>query len=272
MKGCFILSAANGGVSENSTDPLPSSIPDGKLQEIGMIHPPFPPLHQLTYNFLLLPESPDKIRECITLWQANSRQLAAWIAQAKVQSARLPSCTWKWPVCPIISYSTSAPPDPPRDSPCLGTKIKDELSSELDSSLSSDPGALFQESPELPSKFGTLSSTSSFHSTNLTAPGRVAQAFHTQVGRNPLKRVRDASPSDSLLDENGAHKKQLVFWRPTEGRLEEMQTALACGEVASHYVGCNPGPSTRVRDPRCFGTRETIGVRNAHAITKEFLP
>ena len=22
----------------------------------------------------------------------------------------------------------------------------------------------------------------------------------------------------------------------------------------------------------CFGTRETIGVRNAHAITKEFLP
>ena len=25
-------------------------------------------------------------------------------------------------------------------------------------------------------------------------------------------------------------------------------------------------------DGECFGTRETIGVRNAHAITKEFLP
>ena len=36
------------------------------------------------------------------------------------------------------------------------------------------------------------------------------------------------------------------------------------------------GKATRVGGSvdggRCFGTRETIGVQNAHAITKEFLP
>ena len=198
MKGRFILAAANGGVKETSTDPLASSIPDGKLQEIGMIHPPFPPLHQLTYNFLLLPESPEKIREWIALWQANSHQLAAWIAQAKVQSAKIPSCSWIWPTSPTISYPSSVPLDSPRASPSLETKTENEASLEHDSSLSSDSGALFQESLEPPSKLGTLSFTSLTHWNDFYAPGRVAHAFHAQVESNPLKGVPDAFPAGFL--------------------------------------------------------------------------
>ena len=62
MKGRYILFAAHNWNGSSATEPLPISVPDKKLQEISMIPPPFLPLHQLTYNFLLLLESPEVIK------------------------------------------------------------------------------------------------------------------------------------------------------------------------------------------------------------------
>ena len=50
MKGRYILSAVNDWNGESALKPLPVTIPEDKLKEIGMVHPPFPPIHQLTYN------------------------------------------------------------------------------------------------------------------------------------------------------------------------------------------------------------------------------
>ena len=50
-------------------------------------------------------------------------------------------------------------------------------------------------------------------------------------------------------------------------------------ELQTHFGPYDPFSDTEaeleqlvMKDNHCFGTRETIGVRNAHAITKEFLP
>ena len=77
MKGHFILAAMHDWDGSEAIQPLPTVISKEKLAEIHMIPPPFPPLHQLTYNFLLLPELPNVIQRCVQIWQDNSRQLAA---------------------------------------------------------------------------------------------------------------------------------------------------------------------------------------------------
>lgn len=198
MKGRYILAAANGGRSEFATDLLPSSIPEEKLREIDMIHPPFPPLHQLTYNFFLLPASPAKIREWISLWQSNSLQLSAWIAQAKLQSAKLSTCSWSWPPTPpppgSISLSSSLP-----------TRVDvtvdgDDPSSDNDSSPSTDPGDLFSENPEPPRKCSACSSTRNVHSNGRSPLGRVSHAFQARIGKDMLKRAHDSSPLDPQRD------------------------------------------------------------------------
>ena len=94
MKGRFILAAMHDWDGSEAIQPLPTVVSKEKLAEIHMIPPPFPPLHQLTYNFLLLPERPDAIQRRVQIWQDNSRQLTAWICQAQVNSARLPN-SWK---------------------------------------------------------------------------------------------------------------------------------------------------------------------------------
>ena len=198
MKGRFILAAATGWSGDNTDELLPSTIPDGKLEEIGMIPPPFPPLHQLTYNFFLLPESPAKIREWIALWQLNSHQLSAWIAQAKVQSARLPSCSWKWPAPPIITYPITASPHSPCTTRSSLTDLEDGTSIHSDGSQNKDTGTLFGECPEPPSEFGTFSSPLSPFSNGFRSSGRVARAFQTMAEKATLKRTRDSSPMDPL--------------------------------------------------------------------------
>ena len=233
MKCRYILAAATGLNSGAASSPLPATIPEAKLLEIDMIPPPFPPLHQLTYNFLLLPESPEKIREWIKLWQKNSHQLAAWIAQAKVQTAQLPSSTWTWPTAPHLPYPVN--PIPPSDShnaPSNPTAHEDGSSIDNDSSSGAEPGPQFNESPE--------------------PPRRVARAFRAELEKDILKRIRDSSPIDPLRDGGDSNKKQLVLWRPTIAKVLEMHAALRKGEVSSHSASSssNPTRNTRVRDPR----------------------
>jgi len=68
MKGRYILSAANNWNGKTAVEPLPVMILEDNLKEVGMAHPPFPPIHQLTYNFLLL-ERPLTIHRWIKTWQ-----------------------------------------------------------------------------------------------------------------------------------------------------------------------------------------------------------
>ncbi|KAF8506257.1 hypothetical protein JB92DRAFT_2832963 [Gautieria morchelliformis] len=159
MKGRYILAAANDWNGETAENPLPLTIPDEKLAEIGMPHPPFPLIHQLTYNFLLLPESPDVIRGRLATWQDNSRQLAAWIRKAKLKTAVLAKSLWKWPT----------PPTPT----CFNDSDGQSRTDDTWPSNSSEHDTVLGESPE--------------PALNLTSSARVARSFNAEV------QVRDGS-------------------------------------------------------------------------------
>lgn len=262
MKCRYILAAATGWDSE-SNRALPTAVPEAKLLEIGMTAPPFPLIHQLTYNFLLLPERPEKIHEWIRLWQANSLQLAAWIAQAKVQSKKLPSCSWVWPVAPNISYSTSMLSNSPDAIHLATTKPEDEATDCDYSTTACNQELLFSECPEPPSEYGTLKHLSQHYLNHISSSGRVARALHINSKRGTLKRARDSSPVDPLRDGNEDNKKQLVLWRPTIAKVLEMESNLRRGEVSCHFNPTNPISSIRVRDPR-LGTPNTFPTRRVH--------
>ncbi|KAF8460464.1 hypothetical protein JB92DRAFT_2839226 [Gautieria morchelliformis] len=204
MKGRYILAAANDWNGETAEKPLPLTIPDEKLAEIGLPHPPFPPIYQLTYNFLLLPESPDVIRGRLTTWQDNSRQLAAWIRKAKLKTAVLPKTSWKWPT----------PPTPA----CFDDSDGESSTDDLWPSNSSEHNTVLGESPE-------------------PAP-RVARSFNAEVQASSPKRYRDFSPVDEARDGSEPNKKQLVLWQPSIVQLLERQLMLlrgeSCGPSSTH--------------------------------------
>ncbi|KAF8467068.1 hypothetical protein JB92DRAFT_3102809 [Gautieria morchelliformis] len=75
-----------------------------------MIHPPFPRLSELTYNFLLVPGPPSEIHARISKWQASSRQLSAWIEKAKINSAQTTDCSWESPTSPLFPVPDSPEP------------------------------------------------------------------------------------------------------------------------------------------------------------------
>ena len=259
MKCRYILAAATGWDSESNCA-LPTAVPEAKLLEIGMTAPPFPLIHQLTYNFLLLPERPEKIREWICLWQSNSLQLAAWIAQAKVQSKKLPSCSWRWPATPLITYPTSTLPISPLASPVTNTNTEEGDVPVSNSSVITDTEALFGECPEPPSECGTLILSSHQLLKHIPTSGRVAHALHANSEKGTLKRARDSSPVDPLHDGEKDSKRQLVLWRPTIAKVLEMEANLRRGEVSCHSNSSNPISSIRVRDPR-LGTPNTFPSR-----------
>ena len=60
-----ILTATNRWIGDISSPPLPATIPIRKLEEIDMVHPPFPPIPQLTYNFIELPETEEVVMQHI---------------------------------------------------------------------------------------------------------------------------------------------------------------------------------------------------------------
>ena len=267
MKGRYILAAATGW-SSAGTEPLPAEIPAEKLKEISMIHPPFPPLHQLTYNFLTLPETVTTIRERVELWQNNSRQLAAWIAQARVQSAKLPSCSWNWPSTPTISYHLTPPNNLYSVSPSAPLP-KDKTDAEDSSSISTNSGILFKESPKPPSEYPFLGAAMNNRPNSTHPLGRIARAFQAGVKLDSLKRVRDTSPVDTLRDGCDASKKQLVLWKPSLAQLIERQQALTTGEVSSHFTGSRIKPSLHSRDllPRVSDPRLRISLLTADPTT-----
>lgn len=193
MKCRYILAAATGWNSESDCA-LPTTVPEAKLHEIGMTAPPFPLIHQLTYNFLLLPERPEKICEWIRLWQANSLQLAAWIAQAKVQSKRLPSCSWVWPVTPNLSYSTSTSPDSPDAIHLKTTKSEEGATDHDDSTIAGNQELLFGECPEPPSKCGTLNSRPTVISTTSLLQDELLVPSTLTLKRIPSNELGTAPP------------------------------------------------------------------------------
>jgi hypothetical protein len=218
MKCRYILAAAHGWKGDFDKDPLPQVIPSTLLSEIGMIHPPFPPLDQLTYNFFLLPEDPAEICRHVKIWQENSRQLSAWIEKAKGKCAKVQNCSWSWPTTPFAPYP-----------------VGDDSSS-----VSEDDGWMpnhresdktFVESPSPSSE--SLTPHTCF-SSDLSAPDCAAHAFNVEAQSDSSKRVRNPSPADSHRDGNESNKKQLVLWQPSVAQLLERYEALMRGEVSSH--------------------------------------
>ena len=211
MKGRYILAAAYDWNPDKATDPLPITLAPEKLEELDMIPPPFPTIYQLSYNFFEFPAPMKTILEWVEAWQERSRRLSAWICKAKIKTAQLPDCSWKWPVSPLSSYS-----------------FPDNLDYEDDSegsvgSHASDSAGPFTESPSF-------------------SP-RVASSF--KIKTESLKRFRSPSPFDATRDGNSSNKKQLVFYKPTLEQLLERDKSLITGEVESYdHTTCHRSLST----------------------------
>ena len=202
MKVRYILAAARYGNCDSASDLLTSFISNAKLQEIEMLHPPFPPAHQLISNPFLRPGHPTAIDSRVLSWQNTSRMLAAWIAKAQENSARVSNHSWCWPTSP---HSLTATVD----------------------SLS-DAG--FTDIASTDTELNSISETGSAP----LAPAVLAS--HARATLVPLKRTRDSPPDDSTRDGDDPNKKQLVLWRPSVSKLLEVQHVLSTGEVPS---GCS---------------------------------
>ncbi|KAF8527113.1 hypothetical protein JB92DRAFT_3107932 [Gautieria morchelliformis] len=200
IKCRYILAAAHEWKGDFDKTPLPQYIPNSLLSEISMIHPPFPPLDQLTYNFFLQPKDPAKIHRHVKIWQENTCQLSAWIEKAKERSAKIPECSWSWPASPFTPF-------PIKDS-SSSTSINDKWRSnhcELDT--------IFMESPSMST--------------------RAAHAFSVNSQPNSPKRTRAPSLAHSQCDGDDSNKRQLVLWQLSAAQLLKRYEALSHGEVAS---------------------------------------
>ncbi|KAF8532146.1 hypothetical protein JB92DRAFT_1589064 [Gautieria morchelliformis] len=183
MKSWYILAATHNWKGDESQEPLPITVPEEKLKEIDTIHPPFPRLSELTYNFLLFPGPPSKIHARISKWQALSRQLSAWIKKAKINSAQTTDCSWEWPTSPLFpgslteNYVVHSTLTPVPDSPELSKVFVEsaEPSCESDSAYSLSNGFI-------------------------TSSVRTACAFRAEVEWDILKRTRDFSLEDPSRD------------------------------------------------------------------------
>jgi len=236
MKGRYILSAANDWNSESALEPLPVTIPEDKLKEIGMVHPPFPPIHQLTYNFLLLPERPITIRGWIEMWQENSRQLSTWICKAKVKSDQLPMSSWNWP--PPPDYSCTSSSDKESDNESAGYESNSSI---FDTTLN--------ETPEL--------------------PRRVAQAFRAETERNNLKRGREFSPEDNLRDGSDSNKKQLILWQPSIAQLLEMHHSMINDEISlGPFTYSTAVPTVNSIPHQASGQATSLGIKPSSQVLK----
>lgn len=185
MKIKYILAAAHNWNGQTATVPLPTTLSKSKLTEIGMPPPLFPHTELLTINFFLSPEKPEVIREWVDAWQAQSLNLSAWIAQARLNSMHTENCTWVWPPSPFGVYPLGYPDDANPDQ-------GDESGSLFDKSTSSTPE---EDSP---------------HSTDISEPSSLAaNSLHISTDPRPTKRIRTVSlePEPNNL--------QVVVWQPT---------------------------------------------------------
>jgi hypothetical protein len=198
MKCCYILAAANGWKGDFDRSPLPATVPEASLTEIGMIHPPFPPLEQLANNFFLLLALPSLLTIHIKVWQDNLHQLSAWIEKAKARCAGIEG-SWFWLISPFAPYP-----------------FEDDSSS-----ISEDDGwrpshrksdKSFIECPRASSKLIAPHICTSFNS---STPAHFAHTFGIETQCNSPKRMRKSSPIDSHRDGDEANKKQVVLWQPS---------------------------------------------------------
>ena len=182
MKERYILAAAHNWDGDTATHPLPAFIPDSKFKEIHMLSPIFHHHAPLSSIKLFTPANPITICSWISIWQQYSRMLSAWIERAKVHSAHVANCSWKWPVPPtdFIPYNPT-------------TNLSDikELASTTTESTS-----LFDTdtSPVVPA---------------VRVPA--IRVCHTHASPEPVKRTHDSSPLDSQRDGDDASKKQLIL-------------------------------------------------------------
>ena len=202
MKVRYILAAARYGNCDSASDLLTTFISNAKLQEIDMLHPPFPPAHQLISNPFLRPGHPAVVETCVLSWQNSSRMLAAWIAKAQENSARVSYHSWCWPTSPHLLTSTV-----------------DSLSEAGSTDVASTDTAL-----------------DSISEAELAPLAPAVLASHAHATLVPLKRTLESPPVDSRRDGDDPNKKQLVLWRPSISQLREAQHVLATGVVPS---GCS---------------------------------
>ena len=228
MKVRYILAAARHGNCDSAVDLLSTFISNAKLQEIDMVHPPFPPAHQLTSNPFLRPGHPAVVESWVLNWQNTSRMLAAWIAKAQENSIRTSNPSWCWPTSPHSLASTA-----------------DALSDSGSSDIAS-----------------TANELSTIFEAKSAPPAQAVLASHAHASLIPLKRAHNSPPIDATRDGDNPSKKQLVMWRPSISQLLEAQQTLATGEVPSgrsisstpRTPPCSPSmtldPRLRINDPR----------------------
>lgn len=201
MKVKYILAAAHNWNGQVDTDPLPSTLPESKITELGMPPPPFPDPMLLSANLFLADEDPEVIRYWVRLWQGISLSLSAWIAKARLNSLNTTNCTWSWPhspfdVHPAIDHGDS------------------------DSDDAGDLSSLFSDS-DLDTHFpGTP-----------THPPATATALSATVESRVPKRARSVSPD--LVKEPKPEDMQLVLWQPSPLQILTRETALREGQVRS---------------------------------------
>ena len=201
MKVKYILAAAHNWNGQVDTHPLPTTLPEAKVTELGMPPPPFPDSTLLSINLFLADEDPEVIRNWVYLWQGISLSLSAWITKARLNSLSAANCTWVWPHSPFDI-------NPAVDHGDTDSNDTDSLSSLFTPNDHSSH-------PLVP---GTPT-TSSVPATSLSA---------TADPRVP-KRARSASPD--LVKEPKPEDMQLVLWQPSPLQLLTRETALREGEV-----------------------------------------
>ena len=185
MKIKYILAAAHNWNGETATDPLPTTLSKSKLAELGMPPPLFPHTELLTINFFLAPEKQEVIRSWVDAWQAQSLNLSAWIAQARLNSINTADSTWVWPPSPFGVYPLGYPDD-----------VKSECSDEFNSIFDKSTNSMLEGNGS--------------HSTEASEPSTpVANTLHVSTDPRPSKRARTVSPEPEL------NNLQVVVWQPT---------------------------------------------------------
>ena len=184
MKIKYILAAAHNWNSQTATGPLPTTLSKSKLAELGMPPPLFPHTEFLTINFFLAPEKPEIICGWVDTWQAQSLNLSAWIAQARLNSINTLDSTWVWPPSPFGVHPLGYPDD-----------VKSDHSDKSNSLFNkSSPSTPVESNP---------------YSTDVSEPASpVASSFHVTTDSRPTKRARTVWPNQE------PNNLQVVVWQP----------------------------------------------------------
>ena len=202
MKGCYISATINRWTKDTTFSLLPAMIPIGRLKEIDMVHHPFPPIPQLTFNFVEMLEIQEVVMQHNEDWQENSHQFTVWISQARLNPLDDTGYSWLSPAPPHPSSTIN--PSSPFDNYWV--------------SISSSLGTTFTKA-SLPLQHVTC-------------------AFHFHIGSDVKRQVRILSLIATFSNGTSANKKQLILWKSGLAQLLELQQSLIHSGIESENGLC----------------------------------